>query len=92
MAKMNLVIVESPVKTKTIKSILATLGIEKEFDILGTNGHVCNLDENTFGVKLIDGVFIADSQPMKSKAHIIDRIKNKINEKIFMYTLDNDFK
>lgn len=92
---MNLVIVESPLKTKTINSILKTLGIDKEFDIVGSGGHVCSLDDNSLGVKLVNGEFIAESKPMKTKTHIIEKIKNKLKyvnpqtEKIFICTDDD---
>lgn len=92
---MNLVIVESPLKTKTIKSILSTLGIGKEYEIIGTAGHVSNLDDKTLGVKLVDGEFIADFKPMKDKTYVIDMIKNKLKyvnsktEKIFICTDDD---
>lgn len=92
---MNLVIVESPLKTKTIKGILESLGVQKEYDMIGTGGHICNLDENKLGVKLVDGKFEADFKPIKSKEYVIDLIKNKMKyvnpktDKIFICTDDD---
>ena len=92
---MNLVIVESPVKTKTIKSILETLGVHKDFDIIGTSGHVTNLDEKDLGVKLIDGKFEAEFKPIKEKEYVLDLIKKKLKyvnpktDKIFICTDDD---
>lgn len=92
---MNLVIVESPIKAKTINKILEDLGIKKDFDIIGSGGHITNLSDNEIGVKLVNGIFEADFKPIKSKEYVIDLIKKKLKyinpkaDKIFICTDDD---
>lgn len=92
---MNLVIVESPIKSKSIKSILVHLGVDKDYDIVGTAGHICNLDDKELGVFLEKGKFRAEFKLLENKKNIVDLIKNKLKymkaekDKVFICTDDD---
>lgn len=87
----KLIIVESPLKVKTILEILEKLG-RKDFSIIGTAGHICNLEEKQIGVTLEEnGKFKAKFKPMSSKKNIIENIKKQLPyvDEVYMCTDDD---
>lgn len=68
MAK-NLLIVESPAKSKTLKRFLG-----KEFDVQATVGHIIDLPKSKLGVHTEDG-FKIDYELIKGKGGIIKKLK-----------------
>ncbi|KAB7891302.1 DNA topoisomerase [Poseidonibacter ostreae] len=88
--KKKLVLVESPTKISTIQKILKTLGRE-DFTVIGTAGHICNLEDNKMGVALKNDVFDATFKPMASKKKIIENIKKQMKycDEIYICTDDD---
>src|SRR3989304_5428919 len=68
MAK-NLVIVESPAKTKTLSKFLG-----KDFDIMATVGHIIDLPKSKLGIDVENG-FEPDYAVIKGKEKVITEIK-----------------
>jgi DNA topoisomerase-1 len=69
MAK-NLVIVESPAKTKTLTKFLG-----KDFDIKATVGHIIDLPKSKLGINVEKG-FEPDYHVIKGKEKVIAELKN----------------
>ena len=79
MAK-NLLIVESPAKSKTLKRFLG-----KDFDILATIGHIKDLPKSKLGVETDNG-FSVHYETIKGKSKVIKQLKEsaKKSENIFL--------
>lgn len=86
----SLVIVESPLKTDTIKKILEELK-QRDFTIVGTGGHITNLYNNKMSVELKDDKFIADFVPLENKKATIKFIADlaKKSKDVFICTDDD---
>src|SRR3989338_7609235 len=66
---MNLVIVESPTKARTISRFLG-----KEYEIKASMGHIMDLPKSTLGVNIDDG-FEPQYEVVKDKKKIISELK-----------------
>ena len=79
---MNLVIVESPAKAKTITKYLGP-----GFEVKASMGHVRDLPKSKIGVDP-DRDFAVDYQPIKGKEDIIADLKKaaKKSDKVFLAT------
>jgi DNA topoisomerase-1 len=78
MAK-NLLIVESPAKSRTLKRFLG-----KDFDILATVGHVRDLPKSKLGVDTDDG-FNVHYETIKGKAKILKKLKDSAKKSEMVY-------
>ena len=81
MAK-NLVIVESPSKTKPIEKYLG-----KDYHVVSSKGHVRDLSTKGkfgFGVD-VDNHFKPDYVPIKGKKKVIDELKKDAKDADFVY-------
>jgi len=88
---MNLVIVESPTKARTLSGFLPA-----EFKVLATMGHIRDLPENRFGVKIkqINGLRITNYEfepqyvVVPKKKDVIEKLKSEVQkaEKIYLAT------
>ncbi len=67
---MNLIIVESPSKAKTIKKFLGP-----NFEVTASLGHIKDLPQKALGVN-IDDDFKPEYKPIPNKKKVIDAIKN----------------
>ena len=79
MAK-NLVIVESPAKSKTLVRFLG-----KDFDVMSTVGHIVDLPKSKIGVDVENG-FAPDYQTIKGKEKVITELRKaaKKAEKVYL--------
>ncbi|MDD5426836.1 MAG: toprim domain-containing protein, partial [candidate division Zixibacteria bacterium] len=79
MAK-NLVIVESPTKSKTLSRFLG-----KDYDILSTVGHIIDLPKSALGVD-VENDFKPDYRVIKGKEKVINELKKaaKKVDKVFL--------
>ncbi len=75
----NLVIVESPTKTKTLKKFLG-----KEFMVEASVGHVKDLPERNLGVE-IENDFAPQYETIKGKKKILDQLKSQSREAKVVY-------
>lgn len=75
----NLVIVESPAKTRTLSRFLG-----KDFEILATVGHVIDLPKSKIGIDVEDG-FKPDYQVIKGKEKIIAALKKAAKKATTVY-------
>ncbi len=82
MANMNLVIVESPAKAKTIGKYLGP-----GYEVMASMGHLRDLPKSKMGVD-VDGDFSPDYQPIKGKEDIIADLRKaaKKSDKVFLAT------
>lgn len=80
MVKKNLVIVESPVKAKTIEKILG-----KKFHVVASFGHVRDLPKSKLGVD-VDNNFQPSYSTIKGKGDVIKNLKDlaKKSDKIYL--------
>ncbi len=67
---MNLIIVESPAKAKTIKNFLG-----KEYEVIASKGHIRDLPKSRFGIKVEDDNFIPEYSVAKENAPTVKQIK-----------------
>ncbi len=67
---MNLIIVESPAKAKTIKNFLG-----KDYEVIASKGHIRDLPKSRFGIKVEDENFIPEYSVAKENAPIVKQIK-----------------
>lgn len=72
---MNLVIVESPAKAKTIKKFLG-----KDYEVIASVGHIRDLPKTTFGIKIEDGKFIPEYRISKDHSKVVKEIKEKAKQ------------
>mgnify|MGYP000029443951 CR=1 FL=1 len=79
---MNLIIVESPTKAKTIENYAG-----KDFKVLSSKGHIIDLPEKVLGIK-IEKDFEPEFKMIQSKSKIISQIKEESlkSENIFVAT------
>jgi DNA topoisomerase-1 len=75
----NLVIVESPTKSKTLKKFLG-----RGFDIVASGGHIKDLPKSKLGVNIEKG-FRPEYVSIRSKAKIIKELKKKAEEADTVY-------
>ena len=76
---MKLVIVESPTKAKTIQKYLG-----KDFRVLASSGHVCDLPEKNFGID-IENNFKPTYVMVKDKQDVVKRLKSAVKESQEVY-------
>ncbi|MEA1920459.1 MAG: type I DNA topoisomerase [Campylobacterota bacterium] len=67
---MNLIIVESPAKAKTIKNFLG-----KDFEVIASKGHIRDLPKSRFGIKVEEENFIPEYSVAKENAPTVKQIK-----------------
>ena len=67
---MNLIIVESPAKAKTIKNFLG-----KDYEVIASKGHIRDLPKSRFGIKIEDENFIPEYSVAKENAPTVKQIK-----------------
>jgi DNA topoisomerase-1 len=67
---LNLIIVESPAKAKTIKNFLG-----KDYEVIASKGHIRDLPKSRFGIKIEDESFIPEYSVAKENAPIVKQIK-----------------
>ena len=67
---MNLIIVESPAKAKTIKNFLG-----KNYEVIASKGHIRDLPKSRFGIKIEDDNFIPEYSVAKENAPVVKQIK-----------------
>ena len=75
----NLVIVESPAKTRTLSRFLG-----KDFEILATVGHVIDLPKSKIGID-VDNDFKPDYQVIKGKEKVIAALKKAAKKATTVY-------
>ena len=83
---MNLIIVESPTKARTIKNFL---GKEKdEYVVIASKGHIRDLPKKRFGIKIEAKNFIPEYEISSEHKKIVDEIKElaKKAENIYIAT------
>ena len=86
MSNMNLVIVESAAKAKTIEKYLNSIQELKRlgnFKVLASFGHIRDLPEKTIGVNI--STWTPEYQNMKTKGDIIKKLKQAAKEAKFVY-------
>ena len=76
---MKLVIVESPTKAKTIQKYLG-----KDFRVLASSGHVCDLPEKNLGID-IENNFKPTYVMVKDKQDVIKRLKAAVKDSQEVY-------
>ncbi len=69
-AILNLIIVESPAKAKTIKNFLG-----KDYEVIASKGHIRDLPKSRFGIKVEEDTFIPEYSVAKENAPIVKQIK-----------------
>jgi len=67
---LNLIIVESPAKAKTIKNFLG-----KDYEVIASKGHIRDLPKSRFGIKIEDESFIPEYSVAKENAPTVKQIK-----------------
>ncbi len=67
----NLIIVESPAKTRTIKKFLG-----KNWEVEATKGHIWNLPEKSLGIEIKKG-FRPEYEVIKGKEKVISKLKDE---------------
>lgn len=79
---MKLVIVESPTKAKTIQKYLG-----KDFRVLASSGHVCDLPEKSLGID-VEHNFKPTYVMVKDKQDVVKRLKTAVkdSEQVFLAT------
>ena len=76
----NLIIVESPTKAKTIKNFLG-----KEYTVIASKGHIRDLPQSSFGIKIQDKHFIPEYRVSKDHTAIVKEIKDLAKEAHTVY-------
>lgn len=79
----NLIIVESPAKAKTIQNFLG-----KDYEVIASKGHIRDLPQNKFGIKIKDKNFTPDYVVSSDHKDIVEKIKStaKKSKQIFIAT------
>jgi DNA topoisomerase-1 len=79
----KLIVVESPAKAKTIQNFLG-----EEFQVIATKGHIRDLPEKRFGIKIENGHFYPQYQITKNHREIVKQLREaaKGAEKIYIAT------
>lgn len=67
----NLIIVESPTKAKTIKNFLG-----KDYTVIASKGHIRDLPQNSFGIKIENHQFIPEYRVSKDHAALVKELKD----------------
>jgi DNA topoisomerase I len=89
--KMKLIIVESPVKVRTINKYLKQLGILDDYFVFATAGHILDLDPKKYSVhKNEDGSFTGDVIPIHGKGKIISELKRLVSKATEIYMCQDD--
>jgi len=68
----NLIIVESPAKARTIKNFLG-----KDYEVIASKGHIRDLPEKSFGIKIEDDKFVPQYRVTPSHRDIAKQLKEK---------------
>ena len=69
---MNLIIVESPAKARTIKNFLG-----KEYEVVASKGHIRDLPKTSFGIKIEDDKFIPQYRVTTDHQLVAKELKEK---------------
>lgn len=79
----NLIIVESPAKAKTIANFLG-----KDYEVIASKGHIRDLPQNKFGIKIKDKEFIPDYVVSSDHKDVVEKIKTlaKKSNQIYIAT------
>lgn len=67
---MNLIIVESPAKAKTIKNFL-----DSSYKVIASKGHIMDLPKKKFGIKIDNDTFLPEYEVSKEYKDIVKEIK-----------------
>jgi len=80
---MNLVIVESPAKARTITNFLG-----KDYKVVASKGHIRDLPKTSFGIKIEDDRFIPQYRIPKESSATVKELKDlaKKSSKIYIAT------
>lgn len=78
--KKNLIIVESPAKAKTIKNFLG-----KEFTVIASKGHIADLPDKSFGIKIAPNSFTPEYKITKDHQELAKEIKTLAKESDIIY-------
>jgi len=80
---MNLVIVESPAKARTIANFLG-----KDYKVVASKGHIRDLPKTSFGIKIEEDKFIPQYRIPKESSATVNELKDlaKKSSKIFIAT------
>ncbi|MGM0534134.1 MAG: type I DNA topoisomerase, partial [Campylobacterota bacterium] len=80
---MNLVIVESPAKARTIKNFLG-----KDYKVVASKGHIRDLPKTSFGIKIEKGEFIPQYRVPKDSSATVKELKDlaKKAEEVYIAT------
>ena len=88
---MKLIIVESPVKIRTIKKYLDDLNVGGEYELFATNGHILDLNTKEFSVtRLSDGTFKGTYEIIKGKKSLVSALKSKVRQANDIYMCQDD--
>ncbi len=80
---MNLVIVESPAKARTIKNFLG-----KDYKVVASKGHIRDLPKTSFGIKIEDDKFLPQYRVPKDSSATVKELKElaKKSDEIYIAT------
>jgi len=80
---MNLVIVESPAKARTISNFLG-----KDYKVVASKGHIRDLPKTSFGITIEDGTFKPQYRVSKDASATVKELKDlaKKSEQVFIAT------
>jgi len=88
---MNLITVESPIKANTIRKYLKQLGLEKDFKIFATAGHITELPKKDFAVYRDEkGHFTSNFIIPSSKKKIVSELKSLVKQSKKVYMCQDD--
>jgi DNA topoisomerase-1 len=84
----SLIIVESPAKAKTISGFLEKDKGDKIYQVVASKGHVRDLPENSFGIKIEKECFIPEYKIEKEHSKVVKEIKElaKNSDEVYIAT------
>ena len=84
---MNLLIVESPHKAKTIKQWLSN-----DWNVIASNGHIKNLIKDEYGIQKEHNHYKGEWRVIKGKTNILKQIKQYLSKSTKIYIATDDDK